>query len=666
MDRSTPRMPSPWWVLVPGVLLVLVGVRAVTAEVNRARESARERARGAATQVARAFETLVEEYVAPLPATGATIDVEAADEATRHLYPTWIAAIDGRRILSGRLREAHPLRPVSAAVERRDVALAEELLYQVEAAEGAEDVNAASLLAGAAAAVETQWVEGVLRVAAIRAEVRQGEPATAAAQLEKLLALPPEIAVPEGSPLRPARPWLAACELALLHPELRYADVISVPVGPDDGAGSAFPHWWTDAAEVISADPWGLAYGRRGSLLARLHEPMVGSFDGAQFDEMVATDNAVREASSTPVDRDREVFWRPTKRGMLALQRRLVIDVKGVAVEALVGGAIPVATIQTRVADAALADPGANVILRAPDGSVAFGARTVMESGLVEDVTLGGLATGWRVEARVAVPTGMPRNAWLLGGALALSTLMLGLGAMAMTRAASHHARLAEERRTFLDHVAHEVRTPASAMLALSEELERGHVDPERHATYHEHLLREARRLADLVEETLDLARLEGGRLVAKREAADLRDVVRDAFEAARIDTDRMTVTMPGDSVPVSIDHSAVRRAVRNLVDNALKHGAADEPIDVRLTTREGRATLTVRDHGKGIPGEHLERIFERFHRVPSTTHEVKGVGLGLALVREVAEAHGGSVTAESPTDGGARFTFILPTEGSS
>ncbi len=663
MDRATPRMPSPWWVLVPGVLLVLVGVRAVTAEADRAREDARERARGAATQVARAFETLVEEYVAPLPATGARIDVEAADEATRHLYAAWIATIDGRRILSGWLREGHPLRTVDDAVARRDAALAEEVLRPIEAAGDLNDVARASLLAGAAAAVETQWVEGVLRIACVHAELSAGNHAAAREQMEKLFALPPEIAVPEGSRLRPERPWLAACDLALIVPELRFAK--NTPPGDVD---SRITSWWAKAQQIISADPWGLSDGRRGALLAQFRQSWTNAYTGATFDRMEATDDVIREMSSAPRDpsQDQDVFWRPTTGGMLGLQRRVRVDVRGTVEEAFVGGTIIGETVRTRVTDAALSNPDVQVIVRAPNGSVALGTQGAPDGALLEDVPLTGLVAGWRVEARVAVPTGMPRNAWLLGGALALATLMLGLGAMAMTRAAAHHARLAEERRTFLDHVAHEVRTPTAAMLALSEELERGHVDPERHATYHEHLLREARRLADLVEETLDLARLEGGRLVAKREAADLRDVVRDAFEAARIDTDRMTVTMPGDAVPVSIDHSAVRRAVRNLVDNAVKHGAADEPIDVRLTTREGYATLTVRDHGKGIPSDHLERIFERFHRVPSATHEVKGVGLGLALVREVAEAHGGSVTAESPTDGGARFTFILPTEGSS
>jgi signal transduction histidine kinase len=661
MDRSArppsaQRVPSPWWVLLPGVLLVLVGARAVSAETDRARQDARERARSAALRVARGFETLVDEYLSPLPASDSLVDVDDLEEPTRHLYPTWLVTTAGRWVPIGRFRTAHPSRAVSGDVEQRDAALAAAIFARVESAGDADALAEGPLFAGAAAAVETQWVEGVLRVGAARAELRRGSAEGALWQVERILRLPATVEVPSDSELRPRYPWLAAADVTV--------DALRLPAGP--GGEVVTPDWLLELLDVVAADPWGAPIGRRESVLARIQELMLTDEEQIAFAAIVSARDAVRASCREQSDRSENVIWRPGAYESLAVQRRVVLADSGSQVVAFVGGAIPLATVKARLVDenvAAAEGASAHVVLRSPDGTLAFHHGDDAGTGILEEVILGGVAEGWRLEARVAAPTGLPTSAWLLAGALVLSTAMLGLGSLALTRAAAHHARLAEERRNFLDHVAHEVRTPASAMLALSEELERGHVAPERHATYHEHLVREARRLADLVEETLDLTRLESGRLVAQREPADLRDVVRAAVEAARVDAKQLTIALPGEPVPVDVDVAALRRAVRNLVDNALKHGACDDPVDVRLVVTDGRAILTVRDHGKGIPAEHVERVFERFHRVPSATHEVKGVGLGLALVREVAEAHGGKVSAENAEGGGARFTFSLPTE---
>ena len=143
-------------------------------------------------------------------------------------------------------------------------------------------------------------------------------------------------------------------------------------------------------------------------------------------------------------------------------------------------------------------------------------------------------------------------------------------------------------------------------------------------------------------------------------EPADLRDVVRRAIEESG-GAGRVHATLPDEAVVLPVDEGALRRAVKNLVENAVRHGGGDAPIDVVLEARNGAASIVVTDHGRGIAAEHLPRLFERFYRVPSATHEVKGVGLGLALCREVARAHGGDVGVKSVRGKGSTFTMRLP-----
>lgn len=175
--------------------------------------------------------------------------------------------------------------------------------------------------------------------------------------------------------------------------------------------------------------------------------------------------------------------------------------------------------------------------------------------------------------------------------------------------------------------------------------------------------LRSSRRMRRLVADLLLLARADAGR-PSVRQGVDLAEVVREAVaEAISISADHtVSVHVPeGQSVGVDGAPDDLHRLVLNLVENALAHTPPGTIVDVSLGRDGDRLALEVSDSGPGIPDELRERIFDRFVRAERTGG---GSGLGLSIVRAVAEAHGGSVSvAESPT-GGARFTVRLPVAG--
>ena len=121
----------------------------------------------------------------------------------------------------------------------------------------------------------------------------------------------------------------------------------------------------------------------------------------------------------------------------------------------------------------------------------------------------------------------------------------------------------------------------------------------------------------------------------------------------------------PEDPLPeIRLDANAIDRAVANLLDNAVKYSNGDRRIGVELSRNDDGVAIAVSDHGIGIPHDELERIFERFHRVSTgLVHDVKGSGLGLTLVKHIAEAHGGRVTVESKPGKGSTFVIYLPVE---
>jgi two-component system OmpR family sensor kinase len=176
---------------------------------------------------------------------------------------------------------------------------------------------------------------------------------------------------------------------------------------------------------------------------------------------------------------------------------------------------------------------------------------------------------------------------------------------------------------------------------------------------------RESERMSLLVDDLLLLARLDDGRPL-ERDAVRLDEVVGEAVETAQtVDPDRPIDLRAESAVVVTGDRDRLRQIVDNLLANVRAHTPAGTPASVSVTQSNGSAEIAVTDSGPGLGEEHLEHVFERFYRAdPSRARTSGGVGLGLAIVAAVAEAHGGTVSASSQPGRGTTFSITLPLAG--
>lgn len=271
-----------------------------------------------------------------------------------------------------------------------------------------------------------------------------------------------------------------------------------------------------------------------------------------------------------------------------------------------------------------------------------------------------------------ALYAGYRRRLWLNAALIVCAAMAAMIGLASLWRGYRRQARMSELKSNFVSSVSHELRAPLGAVRLMAENLEHGKVaDPAQQHEYFRLIGQECRRLASLVDNVLDFARMESGRKQYTFEPMDMTSLLRHAvavMEPVAADRGiRLVFTPPADGAAAlepSWDGAAIEESLVNLVDNAIKHSPPGSAVSLEVERTGSGVRLWVKDSGAGIPKEEQDRIFDLFYRSGSELRrETKGAGIGLSLVKHVAEAHGGRVLVVSEVGKGSQFGLELPVE---
>jgi signal transduction histidine kinase len=255
---------------------------------------------------------------------------------------------------------------------------------------------------------------------------------------------------------------------------------------------------------------------------------------------------------------------------------------------------------------------------------------------------------------------------------LALITILVAM--WFLVRVARRNVALAELKSNFAADVSHELKTPLALIRLFGETLQSGRVVSEqKRQEYYSIITRESSRLATLINNILDFARIEAGRKEYKLQPTDVGQVVRETYNAYRAELDHdgfeHALTVADELPPIDADAGAISQVLVNLIGNAVKYSGTERFLGIEVTcdTRRGRrgVLITVHDRGIGISPEDRAHLFDGFFRASDDRVRDKGgAGLGLALVKRIVDAHHGSVEVESRLVKGTTFRIFLPTSG--
>ena len=316
--------------------------------------------------------------------------------------------------------------------------------------------------------------------------------------------------------------------------------------------------------------------------------------------------------------------------------------------------------------------PTAAVLLDNED-NVRLANSAALQMGVVRDggLDLPALATLVRTARR----TGTAQTAEITLGANDFPRRIVSVGARAEPLPGGEVALVVDDlteakrvesvRRDFVANVGHEIKTPVGALQLLAEAALDAHDDPEAVSRFVGRMQREAQRLSKLVQELLDLSRLQGGEPLPAANEVMVDAVVDEAIDRARLaaEVKGITIVRGGDAdLFVQGDEGQLAIAVGNLLDNAVAYSGEGTRVAVGVHDRGEAVEIAVTDQGIGIEEEEQERIFERFYRVdPARSRETGGTGLGLAIVKHAIGNHGGEVSVWSQPGAGSTFTIKLP-----
>ena len=219
----------------------------------------------------------------------------------------------------------------------------------------------------------------------------------------------------------------------------------------------------------------------------------------------------------------------------------------------------------------------------------------------------------------------------------------------------------------FLSTAAHELRTPLTSILGFSEILLKRKLDEERKNRFLKIINEESASLSALINDLLDLSRIESGRgFKITKAPIDIKEVIQENVDIFQAQTDKhiFKVNLPHDLVKIEADKDKINQVVENLISNAVKFSPEGGKITVSMKENKDELKINVSDNGIGIPEKDLSHIFEKFYRASNASSEaIGGTGLGLGIIKYIIESHGGRISVESKLGRGSTFSFTLPLE---
>jgi signal transduction histidine kinase len=257
----------------------------------------------------------------------------------------------------------------------------------------------------------------------------------------------------------------------------------------------------------------------------------------------------------------------------------------------------------------------------------------------------------------------------LMGLLLAIFIAAIVVGGTLLTRQAYASWLDAQQKSSFVSNVSHELKTPLTSIRMYAELLSENRIkDPEKRARYLHVIASESRRLGRLVNNVLNFGRLEQGRMTYHREELELTGFLNEIIEEHRVQVERaglvLETRIPVTKYLLKTDRDALKQALINTIDNAVKYAASGGALTIVLEVDHEEAEIRVMDRGPGVPATHRESIFEKFQRVDdSLTTRQPGVGLGLTIARGIMRDLGGDLRFERRDGGGSCFTFQIPLE---
>lgn len=307
---------------------------------------------------------------------------------------------------------------------------------------------------------------------------------------------------------------------------------------------------------------------------------------------------------------------------------------------------------------------GSNTVIRATKNAQALGliqSRLLAHDSLVDLVDLARLSDGPR-EVELELSTGLQNeNVWVSARAVRLADGNVLLTVEDETEA----KRLEETRRDFVANISHELKTPIGAISLLSEALSDASDDPKMVKKFSADLIKESKRLASLVQEIIQLSRLQSTDVIKNAQVIDLAEVIQEAIERNSVLAEKRKIRISADApsgIRVLGDQEMLTVAVKNLIENAITYSDEGKQVGLGLREKHGVAAIAVTDNGIGMTADQQERAFERFYRADaSRSRQTGGTGLGLSIVKHVASSHLGDVQVFSRPGVGSTFTLRLP-----